>query len=71
MNIEFNKRLGALMREEREKAGKTQQEIAERLGVTKTAVHQWESGKRNIYASNVVDYCAVIGIRVDDLFSRM
>ena len=71
MNNDFNKRLGAVMREEREKAGKTQQDIAEKLGVTKTAVHQWESGKRNIYARTVIDYCSALGIKVDTLFSRM
>ena len=39
-------RLGSLIREQREHAGLTQQDLADTLGVTQTAVSYWESGVR-------------------------
>ena len=38
MNDDFDVRLGSLLREEREKKGVTLQQIADKIGVTKTTV---------------------------------
>ena len=47
--------------------------VADRLGVTRTAVHYWESGKRTIYAVNLIEYCKVLGVDpreiIDDLYT--
>jgi transcriptional regulator with XRE-family HTH domain len=67
-NDKFNKALGNNLRTYREKTGMTQQEVADKLGVTKVAVHQWESGKRSMYAQTLIDYCNVIGVSLDVIF---
>jgi transcriptional regulator with XRE-family HTH domain len=53
--------------EERKKAGKTQAEVAEAVGVTCSAVSQWESGKikpRMLTCFKLADF---YGCTVDDL----
>lgn len=70
-NEKFNIELGIELRRQREKAGFTQQQIADKLGVTKVAVHQWESGKRNMYAQTLIDYCKILGVTVDEVLERV
>lgn len=67
-NERFNRELGSNLRNKREKAGLTQQQVADKLGVTKVAVHQWESGKRNMYAQTLIDYCKILGVTLDEIF---
>ena len=47
---EFYKNLGVVLRAEREKRNLSQQEIADKLGVSKMLVSNWESGQRRMYA---------------------
>ena len=69
-----NIRIGRWMAEKRAESGMSQQAVADRLGVTRTAVHYWESGKRTIYAVNFMEYCKAIGANpeeiVRDLYSK-
>lgn len=68
-----NSRIGKWLAEKREEKGLSQQHVAERLDVTRTAVHYWESGKRTIYAVNLIEYCKVLGVDpreiIDDLYT--
>ena len=66
MNDDFDVRLGMLLREEREKKGITLQEIADKIGVTKTTVSRWELGTRSMYASSLKDYCKACGIDINE-----
>jgi transcriptional regulator with XRE-family HTH domain len=70
-NNDMNAEIGRWLRHQRELKGMSQQDVADRLGTTRTAVHYWESGKRTIYAVNFIDYCEVLGVdpqqAVDDL----
>ena len=68
---DFNKSLGPALREIREEHKKTQQEIADMLGVTKVSVHQWEAGKRNMYAKTLKKYCDALGIKMQTVFDRI
>lgn len=70
-NEMFDINLGRALRAEREKKGMTQPEVAEKLGVTKVAVHQWEAGKRSMYAQTLSEYCRVLGVSIEYIFSRM
>lgn len=68
-----NSRIGKWLAEKREEKDLSQQYVADRLGVTRTAVHYWESGKRTIYAVNLIEYCMVLGVDpreiIDDLYT--
>ena len=49
----------------------TQKQVADKLGVTKTAVHYWETGKRTIYAYQLLAYCEAIGANVNDVLNEV
>jgi transcriptional regulator with XRE-family HTH domain len=59
---ELNAKIGAVLRKYRKQRKMSMQDVADKLNVTKTAVHYWESGKRSIYADQMLDYCDVIGL---------
>lgn len=58
----MNARIGQWMKSKRIEKGFTMQEVANRMKVTRTAVHYWESGKRTIYAVNLIEFCDAINI---------
>ena len=68
---EFNIKLGEALRIKREQAGLNQPELAEKLGVSKVAVHQWETGKRNMYAKALSNYCDALGITIESVVELM
>lgn len=68
---EFNILLGTFLKAKREQKGISQQQLADKLGVTKTAVSYWESGKRSMYASTLMDYCNAIDYDVNDIIGKI
>lgn len=58
----YNQKIGAYLAKERKAKRITQQQVADRLGVTKAAVSNWETGKRTIYATQMLEYCVELGI---------
>lgn len=46
----------------------TQKELAKRLGVSTSAVAQWEVGNNNPTIDKVVDLCKMLGIPTSDVF---
>lgn len=66
----FDEKLGSALRNERERQNLSQQEIADRMHVTKMAVSNWESGKRSMYAKTVKEYCKALGISIASLYER-
>lgn len=71
MNNQFDVKLGETMRKFRERKGATIIDVADALNVSKVSVHYWESGKRQINASTLKEYCAYLGIKVQTLFDEM
>lgn len=71
MDNELNSAIGKWLAEQREAKGYSQQYVADLLGVTRTAVHYWETGKRTIYAITLMDYCRAIGADPNDLTDRV
>lgn len=61
-NEDMNAKIGAWMRRKRQEAKLSQQEVADRMGHTRTAVYYWENGKRTIYATNLLEFCKVMSI---------
>lgn len=57
----YNKEIGKWLANQRIKRGLMQSDVGEMLGVTKTAVSYWETGKRTIDADTMINYCIAIG----------
>ena len=51
----------------REKAGMTQNEVAQALGVNQSAVSFWESGRNQPRAKQMVKLAKLYGVTVDEL----
>jgi Predicted transcriptional regulators len=67
----FNTAIGQWLANKREEKKLSQQEVADMLKVSKTAVSYWETGKRTIYAVNMMNYCEVLGVNPQDLVSDL
>ena len=63
----YNAKIGAYLAKERKAKKITQQQVADRMGVTKSAVSNWELGKRTIYADQMLEYCEQLGIDPQEL----
>ena len=53
------------IRELRQDAGLTQLELANRVGVTPSAVYNWERGRNEPTATNLRDLARVLGVSMD------
>ena len=47
--------------------GLTQAELAERMGVSRQTVLDWESGKREMKTAYLYMFCAITGFSEDDI----
>lgn len=66
----FDRELGAWLEEKRIAKGYSLQQVADKLGVTKTAVHCWEKGKRSLYAQTLMDYCNVVHADIEEFVRK-
>ena len=48
-------------------AGLTQEEIAEKLGVTRTTYNVWETGKAEMKTAYFIAFCQIVGFNSDDI----
>ncbi len=62
-------KIGKLIAECRKKKSLTQQQLAERLGITDKAVSKWERGISMPDASIMLTLCDMLGISVNELLS--
>ncbi|MCY9541813.1 helix-turn-helix domain-containing protein [Paenibacillus alvei] len=58
----------AKLKDIRESSGKTNQEVADSIGITKSYYWQIENGKRGLYYDMAVKIAAVFGLTPDDIF---
>ena len=56
------------MKEARTEAGLSQQELADRLGVSRQTIHAIEKGDYNPTIRLCVGICRVLGVTLNDLF---
>jgi transcriptional regulator with XRE-family HTH domain len=68
-NEEFYISLGKNMRSMREAKKMTQEEVGNRLGVSKMTISSWESGKKRMYAKSLKEYCEIIGVKMEDVLN--
>jgi transcriptional regulator with XRE-family HTH domain len=59
--------VAARVKFQREWRGWSQADLAQRLGVTQTAISYWESGKRRVGVDDLAGLVAVFGCRWRDL----
>ena len=45
----------------------TQAEIAEKLGVSRSTVIDWEKGNREIRTAYLIAFCQITGFSIDDI----
>ncbi len=62
------KRFGARVREERERLGISQEELADRAGLHRTYLGGVERGERNLGLLNVLQIARALGVEVSVLF---
>lgn len=67
MNKNYNSAIGAWLMNERLKQGLSLQDIANRLGMSRSTIYYWEVGKRTIFADNMINYCNALGVDPADL----
>lgn len=65
---DYNKAIGEWLAKERKRQNISQRQMAEKMGVSKSAIHYWETGKRTIYAETVFEYCDALHADVNQLF---
>ena len=51
----------------RRNVGLTQLELAEKMGVSKQSVFDWENGKRRMKPAYLYLFCSITGIGEDDI----
>ena len=61
--------IGKFIAKCRKEKNMTQQELADRLGVTDRAVSHWENGRRLPDYSLIKELCSVLSISINELFS--
>lgn len=47
--------------------GVTQEEMAEKLGVTRTTYNAWETGKTMMKTAYFIAFCQIVGFNSDDI----
>ena len=62
-------KIGKFIASCRKKQKLTQEQLAEKLGITYKAVSKWETGKGLPDASIMMDLCSILEINVNDLLS--
>ena len=67
---DFDIALGQALRDEREKRNLVQDDIAEKLSVTKMTISNYETGKRAMTAKMLKQYCSVLGVTIQSVIDR-
>jgi transcriptional regulator with XRE-family HTH domain len=64
---EGNSGIGERIRTARERAGLTQAALALKVGVTRSAVAQWETGRAGQVGTHLAQIAAVLGVGIEHL----
>ena len=54
----------------RKRAGMTQQELAQQLGVKHNSVSSWEKGVNAIDIDTLFAICSILGLNINDMYGR-
>lgn len=61
------KKIGRFIADNRRKAGMTQRELAEALGVSNRTISKWECGDGMPELANILPLCRLLGVTADEL----
>ena len=61
-------KIGKFIKDKRKDKKITQDELAEKLGVTNRAISKWENGNCMPDSGIILDLCKILGITINDLF---
>lgn len=64
---DYDKHIGEWLSEKRIKAGLTQAELGKKLGVTKSAICQYEKGSRAMTAVMFINVCHILDANPSEL----
>jgi len=67
MQLTDNVEIGNRIRAARERLGLTQAALAQQVGVTRSAVAQWETGRAGQVGGHLAQIAAVLGLGIDHL----
>lgn len=67
---EFGHALAAQLRAERAASGMTQDELAQRVGVSKMTIRRYLTGERPVVIPHFVELAAAFGLTPDELIRR-
>lgn len=63
--------LGNLLKEAREQKGISQQTLADKIGITRNCIGNWETGRRSIDIIQLYKICDCLGLEVDELIKKV
>ena len=63
--------LGSKLAEERRRNNMTQEQLAERLGVSRQAVSRWETGAADPSTSNLLALAKIFGVSPEELLREI
>ena len=56
------------MKAARALADMTQDDIADKMGVSRQCVSLWENGKNKISATQLEQFCEIVGVKMNEIF---
>ncbi|MGM9661894.1 MAG: helix-turn-helix domain-containing protein [Oscillospiraceae bacterium] len=68
---EVRRSLAAVLRDQRQRCGMTQEFVAESLGVSRQAVSKWENGSSDPSTANLLALAKLYGVSAEELLRRM
>lgn len=70
MNELFFKTLGVSIKEARQRRGYTQQQLADRMNVSRSCIANWEKGTRVINVVDVLTLCDILNVKASELTEK-
>ena len=64
---ELNRQIGQALRDERKRRRYTLEYIGQSLGVSRSTVYLWETGRNGTSAAQLKKYCDVLNITMSDI----
>ncbi len=64
---DYNETIGAIFAQHRKEKGYSQQYVADLMHVTRSTIHYWEKGKRQMFAYQFFDLCNIYGLDANDV----